>query len=68
MIQAVLFDMDGILCDSELFYMEGTLAQMRGFGYTGPEEKVWSVIGTTMDVTYQILYELCQEEYFPYTN
>ncbi len=58
MIQAVLFDMDGILCDSELFYMEGTLAQMRSFGYTGPEEKIWSVIGTTMDVTYQILYEL----------
>ncbi len=58
MIRAVLFDMDGILCDSEHFYMEGTIDQMRAYGYTGPAEKIYGIIGTTMDGTYDLLYDL----------
>ncbi|MCH4207465.1 MAG: HAD family phosphatase [Solobacterium sp.] len=58
MIKAVLFDMDGILYDSEAWYMKGTVAQMRAYGYTGPQEKIYAVIGTTMAGTFDILYDL----------
>lgn len=58
MYRAVLFDMDGILYDSEQAYMKGTLAVMRSLGYTGPEEKLYQVIGTTMDGTYRIMSDL----------
>jgi len=57
-IRAVLFDMDGILYDSEYWYMQGTLKQMASYGYRGPAEKVYQIIGTTMDGTYDILYRL----------
>lgn len=58
MIRAVLFDMDGILYDSEYFYMQGTVRQMRKYGYTGPEENIYQIIGTTIEDTYHILYRL----------
>lgn len=58
MIKAILFDMDGILFDSEPWYMNGTIEWMREYGYTGDEESVWKILGTTMDETYSILYEL----------
>ena len=58
MIKAILFDMDGILFDSEPWYMNGTIRWMREYGYTGDEASVWKILGTTMDETYSILYEL----------
>ena len=58
MIKAVLFDMDGILYDSEYFYMKGTIDQMHRYGYTGNDEDIYAVIGTTMEQTYDILYHL----------
>jgi HAD superfamily hydrolase (TIGR01509 family) len=58
MKKAVLFDMDGILYDSEAYYMKGTIEQMRAYGYEGPAEKIYAVVGTTMDGTYQILHDL----------
>ncbi len=58
MYRAVLFDMDGILYDSEQSYMQGTVAVMRSLGYTGPEENLYQVIGTTMDGTYRIMSDL----------
>ncbi len=60
MIKAVLFDMDGIMMDSEAWYMDGTLAWMRELGYEGSAEAVWPVIGTTMERTYEILYDLME--------
>lgn len=80
MIKAVLFDMDGILYDSEQFYMEGTVDQMRSYGYTGPTEQIYRILGTDMKATYAILYELLEgtvpmdtlvrnnEEYFGVTH
>ena len=58
MKKAVLFDMDGILYDSEGFYMDITIQVMRELGYTGPEEPIMAVVGTTADGTWQILYNL----------
>lgn len=58
MIKAVLFDMDGILYDSEYYYMNGTIEQMRRYGYDGPDEDIYAVIGTTMEETYAILHRL----------
>ena len=60
MIKAVLFDMDGILFDSEYWYMKGTVEQMRAFGYQGDEKEIYRIIGTTIEGTYRILYELLE--------
>lgn len=58
MIRAVLFDMDGILYDSEYFYMNGTIEQMKRYGYDGPVEDIYAIMGTSMEDTYLILYRL----------
>lgn len=50
--------MDGILYDSEAWYMRGTVELMRSYGYTGEEEKIYAVIGTTMAGTFRILDDL----------
>ncbi len=63
MIKAVLFDMDGILYDSERFYMDITVQVMRSLGYTGPEEALYAVVGTTAEGTWKILYDLLEGEY-----
>jgi beta-phosphoglucomutase-like phosphatase (HAD superfamily) len=60
MIKAVLFDMDGILYDSERFYMDITVRVMRSLGYTGPEESLYAVVGTTAKGTWKILYDLLE--------
>ncbi len=60
MEKAVLFDMDGILYDSERFYMDITVRVMRELGYKGPEEPLWSVVGTTAEKTWKILYDLLE--------
>ena len=59
MIKAVLFDMDGILYDSEYWYMQGTIEQMRAYGYTGTDREIVSrIVGTTMEGTYRELYKM----------
>ena len=58
MIKAVLFDMDGILYDSECWYLEGTIDQLRQFGYTGPDEAVFATIGLDMERNYDLLEKL----------
>ncbi len=56
-IKAILFDMDGVLIDSEGFYVEGTFKWMKELGFKGTIEDIYKVIGTTMEDTYKILYE-----------
>ncbi|MDO4701238.1 MAG: HAD family phosphatase [Erysipelotrichaceae bacterium] len=63
MIKAILFDMDGILMDSEKHYMEGTIAWMRRLGYTGSKESVYRLIGTSMKTTYQMIYDMFEGKY-----
>jgi HAD superfamily hydrolase (TIGR01509 family) len=60
--KAVLFDMDGILYDSELQYARITEQVMRDLGYKGPSEALYAVIGTTSERTWQILYDLLEGE------
>lgn len=62
-IKAVLFDMDGVLIDSETFYCDGTYDWMKQLGYTGSEEAIYTMIGTTMEVTYQILQKLLKDSH-----
>lgn len=50
--------MDGILCDSEKFYMDGTVDQMLSYGYKGDLKEIYPIIGTTMAETYARLYHL----------
>lgn len=63
MIKAVLFDMDGILYDSEACYMSGTVQLMQSLGYQGKVEEIYRIIGTTMDETYSILSHLVDGRY-----
>lgn len=58
MIKAVLFDMDGILFDSEKYYMQGTIKQMRLWGYKGPKKEIYRLIGTSIGETIDMLYSL----------
>ena len=62
MIKAVLFDMDGILFDSEIYYMNGTIEQMKAYGYRGDIKDIYRIIGTSMKETYEILYNLLEEK------
>ena len=58
MAKAVLFDMDGILYDSEVQYAKVTERVMRSLGYTGPSERLYEAVGKTSDGTWQLLFDL----------
>lgn len=62
-MKAVLFDMDGVLIDSERFYMKGTLEWMNELGFKGTYEDVCSIIGTTMLKTYQMCAKMLDNRY-----
>lgn len=62
-IKAILFDMDGILMDSEYYYMHGTVQWMKELGYNKDEQLIYSIIGTTMDKTYEMLSEFLDYKY-----
>ncbi len=55
MIRLILFDLDVTLVDSEKHYMDGTIKMMKRLGYDGSEDRIYRIIGTTMDETYNIL-------------
>ena len=58
MIRAVLFDMDGVLADSEAYYFEETLSWLRQNGWDGKEEALYGIIGAPMHEIYDILYRV----------
>ena len=58
MIKAVLFDMDGILFDSEQFYYEGNLKTLRELGYQGEGKELLRGVGCTLDKIFELYYEL----------
>lgn len=62
-MKAVLFDMDGVLIDSETFYMNGMYKWMKEAGFKGHVEDVYVVIGTTMKQTYEIIQKMFNYKY-----
>lgn len=62
-IQAVLFDMDGVLVDSEMYYMEGTLKWMQNLGFKGTFQDVCAMIGTTSLLTCHMAAEFLEHRY-----
>ena len=56
--KAVLFDMDGILFDSEKFYYDGNYNHLVGLGYTGEKEALLDGVGRTLDGIVDLYYEL----------
>lgn len=64
-IKAILFDMDGVLVDSEMYYMEGTLKWMQELGFKGTFKDVCSFIGTTNTVTCQMASKMLDDKYTP---
>lgn len=63
MLQAVLFDMDGVLIDSERHYMQGTMNLLAEMGYPTSWEKVLTLLGTTMDRTCELIAEMMHNDY-----
>ncbi len=56
MIRAVLFDLDGVLADSEAYYLAGIAAWLRLLGWPGEEKDLYGIIGAPMHEIYDILY------------
>ena len=63
MIKAILFDMDGVLIDSEYYYHFGTYKWMKRLGFKGDHQELNKLIGTTMATTYDMLYEMVDGKY-----
>lgn len=63
MIKAILFDMDGVLIDSEYYYHFGTYKWMKRLGFKGDHQELNKLIGTTMATTYDMLYEMFDGKY-----
>ena len=49
MIKLVIFDVDGVILDSERLYLESAIINSRENGYNIPKEILMSVIGTGME-------------------
>ncbi|MEE3487640.1 MAG: HAD family phosphatase [Bulleidia sp.] len=58
MITAVLFDMDGILYDSEAWYMKGSIETMKELGYTGDMQALNKALGLTVNEMYRYFRSL----------
>jgi HAD superfamily hydrolase (TIGR01509 family) len=62
-IKAILFDMDGILFDSERAYLEANMKLLRSLGYQGPQQGLYAAIGSDMDGLYTVMEELLEHRF-----
>ena len=62
-VKAVLWDMDGVIINSEKYYMQGTFEWMKQIGFTGDMNQICTIIGTTMDVSSKMLAEMMNNKY-----
>ena len=63
MKKAILFDMDGILLDSELYYREGTIEWLTQAGFKGDFKILDTLIGLNMKQTYELLRKFLDNRY-----
>lgn len=63
MRKAVLFDMDGILFDSEPWYIRETLEWMKKLGFRGTEQDISAIIGMRTADAYHVLSGLLDHRY-----
>ena len=64
-IKGLLFDMDGILLDSEFYYMNGTLDYMQKLGFNGSIKELSVLVGVTMEKMCNICADLLGNRYSP---
>lgn len=62
-MKAVLFDMDGVLIDSENYYMQGTYNWMKEKGFNGSFSQICRLIGTDMENTYKLIFDMFNGKY-----
>lgn len=55
MIKAILFDMDGVIVDSEPIYMQNMYEFVQFHGVDVSLNDIYKVIGTTMETTWEML-------------
>ena len=56
--KAVLFDMDGVIFDTERLYLECCGPAAEKFGFDGIEDACLQCVGLTDEATHQMLYEI----------
>ncbi|MBQ1306504.1 MAG: TraB family protein [Erysipelotrichales bacterium] len=61
MIQAVIFDLDGTLIDSEQVWNRANRSFLEKYGIHAEPEDLYPTIGGSMDVTYRVLYSFFEE-------
>ena len=59
MIKAILFDMDGVLVDSEGYYMQEMKKMLQNLGGEAEDEFFFEMIDSTWDYTYDQLRLKC---------
>lgn len=62
MIKAILFDCDGVLINSEVYYLTQTVAWMNEAGYNVDEATIFPIIGTSMKRTCEILAQIAHSD------
>ena len=62
-VKAVIFDMDGVLIDSESFYMKNNRSFLEKHGKTVTEEDLYRVVGTPVATTNKMLHSYLSDEY-----
>lgn len=62
-MKAVFFDLDGVLIDSEIYFMNGIYNWMKNLGYNGNLEDIYKVIGTSLEETYNIISDFFDNKY-----
>lgn len=65
MVKAVLFDMDGVLIDSETHYVDGIFDWISKLGYQDKKEGLHVLIGHSSKSTYEKMSELVHGKYTP---
>jgi len=66
-LKAVIFDMDGVLIDSEVLYQKAAINSARALGFELRSELLLLTVGTTGDRTEQIIKEGMGED-FPFAE